>query len=75
MSCHIHARWQAAEDFLSAHRKLQFRVDPKGGNTMDGIVALVIVIVFGIVIVKGMGLLASRSSAHPVKRRHNKWHR
>lgn len=42
---------------------------------MDGIVALVIVIVFGIVIVKGMGLLAGRASAHPAKRRHNKWHR
>jgi hypothetical protein len=42
---------------------------------MDGIIALIVVVVFSIIVVKGMGMYSDRTSSHPVKRRHNKWHR
>ena len=40
----------------------------------DGIIALIIVIVFGIIVGKGMGVLAARTTKRKAKRRHNKWH-
>ena len=43
---------------------------------MEGIIGVIVVVVFSIIAVKGMGRLASRSSLpHPTKRRHNRFRR
>ena len=41
---------------------------------MDGMIGLILVVVFSVIAVKGMGMLTARTAHHPAKRRHNKWH-